>query len=256
MKIGIFDSGIGGLSVLREVAKVMPTSEIYYHADRLNAPYGNKSRFEVFNFCKLIVDDFVALGISNILIACNSATAMAIDELRQAYPNIRFFGIEPFINVINFREELKEKKGVVLTTKLTGESKRFNDLKEKYDSNGILDYKVSLSLAKLIEESFDCGRLDEEAMVFEIKTSLKQLDYQFIILGCTHYPFINDIFTRHFNFECISPCVHVANYMAMQINNYEHSEELNYFNYRERLNGGAMQWRKVKKNNLEGFPFF
>ncbi|MFG1494409.1 aspartate/glutamate racemase family protein [Halobacteriovorax sp. ZH4_bin.1] len=258
MKIGIFDSGIGGLSVLREVAKLMDRCEIYYLADRLNAPYGNKTKEEVFNFCRHIVDDFISHGIDTILIACNSATAMAINELRANYPTIRFFGIEPFINVINLRPELKQQKGVVLTTKITADSMRFQNLKDRYDPQGHLVYRVSKNLAKIIEDSFDSGRLNEEEISKEIVESIfpsgEEESYDYIILGCTHYPFVKDLFKASVGAHSISPCYHVAKYVADQCVISDDGEIVEFFYYRDSRSPDL--WRKVKKQNLEGFPFF
>ncbi|WP_412469496.1 MULTISPECIES: glutamate racemase [unclassified Halobacteriovorax] len=258
MKIGIFDSGIGGLSVLREVAKLMDRCEIYYFADRLNAPYGNKTKEEVFTFCQSIVEDFISYGIDTILIACNSATAMAINELRTNYPNIRFFGIEPFINVINLRPELKKQKGVVLTTKITADSMRFQSLKERYDPKQHLVYRVSKNLAKIIEDSFDSGRLNEDEISKEIVDSIfpsgQKESYDYIILGCTHYPFVKELFKANVGAQSISPCYHVAKHMADQCVINEDAQIVDFFYYRDSRSPDL--WRKVKKQNLEGFPFF
>lgn len=258
LKIGIFDSGIGGLSVLREVAAIMDRCDIYYFADRLNAPYGNKSKEEVFAFCAKIVEEFIALEISTILIACNSATAMAINELRDQYPQIRFFGIEPFINIINLRPELKQKSGLVLTTLLTSSSPRFENLKRRYDPAGILNYRYSRNLAALIEKSFDTGRLDEDSIAKEIHESIDgvtKIDY--VILGCTHYPFVSDIFKRELKIECISPCAHVAGHMSKECGHICEGEIRESFFYKERsVEASKEEWRTVKKQNLCGFPFF
>lgn len=259
LKLGIFDSGIGGLSVLREVAKALPSYDIFYLADRLNAPYGNKSKEVVFNYCENIVKEFEKNGIETILIACNSATAMAIDELRESFHHIRFFGIEPFINVINIRPELISKRGVCLTTNLTASSKRFKYLQEKYDHNHTLEYCTSKMLAKLIEESFDSGRLDTQSIKEEIKLSIPtDSKFDYIILGCTHYPFVSELFEEVLGAKSISPCAHVAKHMAECLATNSSKVTLkDHFFFKDTANPLAEnEWRIVKKENLKGFPFF
>ncbi|AYF44653.1 MULTISPECIES: glutamate racemase [unclassified Halobacteriovorax] len=263
MKIGIFDSGIGGLSVLKEVAHYMDRYDIYYLADRLNAPYGNKTKQEVYSYCEAIVNEFLSIDIDTILIACNSATAMAIDELRSNFPQIRFFGIEPFINVINLRPELISKRGVCLTTQLTADSNRFKYLQQKYDANHTLEYRTSKMLAKLIEEAFDSGRLDTHKIEEEIKSSVftksTKDSFDYIILGCTHYPFVSEVFEKVLGTTSISPCAHVAKHMAScLVNKLDETQEIrDHFYFRDTSKAATKeQWRIVKKENLKGFPFF
>ncbi|EQC44238.1 glutamate racemase [Bacteriovorax sp. Seq25_V] len=209
VKIGIFDSGIGGLSILREIAKLRLGIEMFYFADSLNNPYGQKDDSFVIARCEFIVETLEAKGANLIVVACNTATAIAIDHLREKYPHLVFVGVEPYINVINQRPELKTRRGVVLATPLTGNSKRFKALKERLDPNNLLDVFTPIHLAKLIEDNFFNK---SHAFEFDVKKELLGLsnDYDYLILGCTHYPLIKPQLLSFLKGEMISPCPMVA----------------------------------------------
>ncbi len=209
VKIGIFDSGIGGLSILREIAKLRLDIEMIYYADSLNNPYGQKDDSFVIGRCESIVQNLISKGAELIVVACNTATAIAIDHLRQKYPGLVFVGVEPYINVINQRPELKGRKGVVLATPLTGNSKRFKLLKQRLDQNDILDVFTPINLARLIEDNFFNKGHEFEVDVKKELASLRT-DYDYLILGCTHYPLIKDQLETFLSGEMISPCPMVA----------------------------------------------
>lgn len=209
IKVGIFDSGIGGLSILREILLKKLPIEVYYLADSSNAPYGLKPDSFVLDRSVAITQKFVDLGVSVVIVACNTATAIAIDKLRELFSHISFVGVEPYINVINQRTELQDKRGVVLATPLTGNSKRFKDLKERLDPNNILDVYTPKNLAKIIEDHF----LSAPEKIYplirdEFPADLPKYDYY--ILGCTHYPLVKSHLEDIFKAQMISPCPMVA----------------------------------------------
>jgi len=93
--IGVFDSGVGGLSLLRELRRLLPNEDFIYYGDRANAPYGAKTHGEILEISKGIVDVLLSRGAKAIVVACNTATAVAIEPLRAAYPELPIIGIEP-----------------------------------------------------------------------------------------------------------------------------------------------------------------
>ena len=199
-KVGIFDSGIGGLSILGEIYRQDLDYEVYYIADSKNHPYGNKEDSFVFERSMKLVKKMIELDVDLIIIGCNTATAVVIDNLRKEF-TIPFVGVEPYINIINQRKDLTQCKGVVLTTPLTSKSKRFKDLKHRLDKKNTLDYFYPINLAQIIEANF-FGKINYEKEIFKELYFLK--DYDFYILGCTHYPLVLNILKKKFKGEFIS----------------------------------------------------
>lgn len=220
MKIGIFDSGIGGLSVLQELHKQAKDLEYFYISDEAYCPYGNKTNEQVVKRCFEIVEIFIEQGVDLIVLACNSATAVAIDELREKF-DIKFVGVEPYINLLNKHSWKTEYKGVVLTTEMTGNSKRFNDLKLRLDPESILDHMACPELATIVETFYKDRnvKMMKDAVAVELK-SLVEHNYSHIILGCTHYPLIKTTIEKLTNANTYSPCVYVAEH-ALRILKYK-----------------------------------
>jgi glutamate racemase len=197
------------LSILKEIHRLNQCLEIYYFADTLHNPYGQKSQEFIKERSSEITKELIGLGCELIVVACNTATAWAIDHLRTSFPQVIFVGVEPYINVINHRPDLKEKKGVVLTTPLTGQSQRYTDLVSKYDQQNILKHFSPQNLAPIIEDNF----LDNpESLKKQLEVELAVIDasYDYYILGCTHYPLVSKELSEILDAEMISPCPMVA----------------------------------------------
>lgn len=190
-KIGVFDSGIGGVSVLKELIKNIPDASYLYLSDSKNNPYGDKTKEEV----KEIVFNNIEFLINNkcnpIVIACNTATAVAIDDLREEYKDITFIGIEPAIKMV-YDKNVTDEKVLLIATKLTTETSRIKDLINKYKPNN-LEVFQAIGLAELIENK----NIDKIKEYFD-KNFIEYKDYKYIILGCTHYSLIKDIFKDYF----------------------------------------------------------
>lgn len=213
LKIGLFDSGIGGFSLLGQLDRVMNDVDFYYIADHQFAPYGNKNSQQIVDRAHLLTQKLLQEGVDLILVACNTATAMAITSLRHDYPDVLFVGIEPYLNVINRYPELIDRyKGVVLSTLATNHSHRFLDLRQRLDPSEHLDYVGLPNLATIIEEYYLNGDIE----LLE-KRVTKQLDeyvckkYDFAVLGCTHYPLILSLIEKILNVHCYSPSKFVVN---------------------------------------------
>jgi glutamate racemase len=208
-KIGIFDSGIGGLSILKEMFNLMPSLEVHYIADHDFAPYGEKNDEQIKERCQLISKQLQERGVELIVVACNTATASGIDYLRKSC-DLPFVGVEPYLNLQN-QMSLNESRVVAMTTELMGKSKRFQQLKERLDPEQQMSYVSFPRLASLIENAY-AGEIDS-GLMDEIRIELmplKNADFTHAVLGCTHYPLIADIISDYLGVETISPCPYVA----------------------------------------------
>lgn len=189
-RIGVYDSGIGGVSVLKELQKELPEGDFIYLSDAKNNPYGDKEKDEL---KKIIFENINFLEKQNckiIVIACNTATAVAIDDLRKEKPNTIFIGTEPAIKVAH--DNNKEGKTLILATKLTLECERVQNLIHRFPLENLNSYPC-VGLAEIIENK------DLEKAEDYIKKHLEiYKDVETVILGCTHYPLILPLFQKHF----------------------------------------------------------
>lgn len=213
-KIGIFDSGVGGFSILQELLNILPGHEFYYISDKPNAPYGDKDSEFIKKRCHILSEELLAQGVDLVLIACNTATAEGIDSLREKF-DTPFVGIEPFVKAIE-TFDLKEKNvnPVVLTTPAMHESKRFQLLLDKFDPKKIIHQHPCPNLASLIERAYEDDFTSVEAQIEAELSQLKELSLTHAILGCTHYPLIKEMISEYLGVKCISPCVAVAKRVA------------------------------------------
>jgi glutamate racemase len=222
-KIGLFDSGIGGFSVLGELFKVMPEAQYFYISDDANAPYGPKSDEFITERTFVMTDELIKSGVELIVIACNTATASSIDFLREKYKNIPFVGVEPYLNAYYQTPSGSQKKMMVLTTESTGKSERFKRLKERLDPKSQIDHYSLKNLARLIEEYYHHPK-DKEKFEKSVEAELsflKDHHYAYAILGCTHYPLVRDQIEKLLDLKAISPCSHVAQRVVDLTNNKE-----------------------------------
>lgn len=190
MKIGLFDSGIGGLSVAYEINKLRPDLSIDYVADKAFMPYGPKSDEEISHRVFYLYDLLKKRGADVVVIACNTATAAGIDRLRAAYPlDEAIVGVEPYLKM---PDEFKGKSvGIsVLTTVSTNKSMRFKKLLDKQAHRYTL-YALP-HLAAIIENNFDQKEKLRELVIQELKDQ-KVDGLDVCVLGCTHYLLIEDL---------------------------------------------------------------
>lgn len=185
--VGVFDSGIGGLSVLRELEKILPNEDFYYYGDSLNNPYGEKSDEELFEITSGVVDYLVNKGCRVIVIACNTATTRCMKYLREKYKDIIFVGTVPAIKVACDRDF---KNTLVMATPATIESERTMELIRDNIRKDQNIYLVACpGLANAIEDN------DQEKIKEILKDTFrkyKDKEIDSIVLGCTHYPFIKE----------------------------------------------------------------
>ena len=184
-KIGVFDSGIGGVTVLKEILKVLPNENYIYYSDSKNNPYGDKSDSEIYTMCDEIVNYFIKRDCKTIVIACNTASAKAAEKLRENYPDIPIIAIEPAYKMVH--DFAYEKPTLVMATKGTMESEKFHKLYEKYNNHKT--YLIACQgLADIIEEG------NQEKIQNYLKENLSKYvgKVQNVVLGCTHYPLVQE----------------------------------------------------------------
>lgn len=185
--VGVFDSGIGGLSVLRELEKILPNEDFYYYGDSLNNPYGEKSDEELFSITSGVVDYLVNKGCRVIVIACNTATTRCMKYLRERYKDVIFVGTVPAIKVACDRDF---KNTLVMATPATIESERTMELIRDNIRKDQNIYLVACpGLANAIEDN-DQEKIEE--ILKDTFREYKDKEIDSIVLGCTHYPFIKE----------------------------------------------------------------
>lgn len=184
--IGLFDSGSGGLSVLREIVRLLPDEKYVYYSDNAHCPYGEKSPEFIRERCREIVRLLLDKGVDIIVVACNTATAAAIQVLREEFP-VRFIGMEPAVKPA----ALGTRTGVVgvLATAGTLKGSKYLTTKGNFEDGCTIVEHVGQGFVELVEN----GDLEGEATEEVVRTSLQPLldaGADTIVLGCTHYPFL------------------------------------------------------------------
>ena len=184
--IGVFDSGIGGTSILREIVKLLPNEDIVYLADSKNAPYGERSKEAILALCKKNVDWLLAAECKLIVVACNTATTNAIKSLRKDY-NIPFIGIEPAIKPAALKSQTHTIG--VLATKGTLSSQLFHKTAELYSKNTTIIEVVGKGLVEYIE-SGDFDSINLQHLLKSFVDPLIEANIDYLVLGCSHYPYL------------------------------------------------------------------
>ncbi|SHJ99852.1 glutamate racemase [Tepidibacter formicigenes] len=192
LPIGVFDSGMGGISVLKEMKKLMPKENYIYYGDSKNIPYGKKTKEELSHICIEIVDYFIEKKVKAVVIACNTATSAAVNELRSKY-NIPIIGIEPALKPAV--EKYEGGKIAVLATEVTLREKKFNELMNKYKDKAEIIKIPAPKLVTIVENGIVSEREAEEA-VRELFEDINLENLSSIVLGCTHYVFLKDIIKK------------------------------------------------------------
>lgn len=187
--IGVFDSGIGGLSVLRHIRQLLPNESLIYFADSGYAPYGEKTEDQIKERCLKITQFLLDHKIKALVVACNTATAAAIELLRSTFPNLIIIGIEPGLKPAALHSQTK-KIGVMATSR-TLASKKFTVLRDQLSAEMHVQFyaQACVGLVNLIEQ----GKLNSTEMSALLKTYLEPLlaeNIDTLVLGCTHYPFV------------------------------------------------------------------
>lgn len=195
MTIGIFDSGIGGLTVLSEAIRRIPTEDYYFVADTLHAPYGIKSKQEVESYVMEAVSGMMELDIDALVIACNTATSIAVELLREQYPAIPIIGMEPAVKPAVEMNASTGRRVLVFATPLTLSLPKYYALVSRVDDNHIVD---SLPMERLVPfcEQMKFTEHEVEQYFLDKLADYDLQQYGMVVLGCTHYPYFKPILQR------------------------------------------------------------
>lgn len=191
--IGIFDSGFGGLTLWRAVRDLLPHESLIYLGDGANCPYGTKPRAEVESLSVAAVERLLGEGCKMIVVACNTATAAAIDHLRESYPRIDIVGLEPAVKPAC----LATRSGVVgvLATQRSLEGDLFHRTASKYSDRVKIIEAFGRGFVELVEADMESSA-EAERQVREVVEPMVVAGADQIVLGCTHYPFLMDVLRR------------------------------------------------------------
>ncbi len=190
LSIGFFDSGMGGISVLKEAIALMPNENYIYIGDSINAPYGIKTPEEVRNLSFDVIDKLISMGVKAVVVACNTATSAAIDDLRDKYEDqLPIIGIEPALKpaVENYGDGVI----VIMATPMTLAENKFSKLRERYSETAEIIPMPCDGLVEIIESGNTKGPIVEEYLHNKFK-DIHKARVSAVVLGCTHYPFIKD----------------------------------------------------------------
>jgi glutamate racemase len=193
MRIGILDSGVGGLTLLAEALRVLPHEDFYYYADTDHAPYGTKNHEQVLTYLLAAADFFAVREIKALVVACNTATGLGINTLRERY-DFPVIGMEPAV-----KPALKHTWGRVLVTAtaLTLQTEKYHNLVASLHAEDIVD---ELPLPELVNYA-EAGLFAEAAVLAYLRRQLAGRDpklYGAVVLGCTHFPYFRAAFRRLF----------------------------------------------------------
>jgi len=193
LKIGVFDSGLGGLTIVQAISNVIENAEIYYVADRLNAPYGEKSPEEILNYSINITHYlYKSYHIDVLILACNTATSWAIARLREIYPNLIIIGTEPGIKPAI--ERTSSGKIGVLATSATLKGQKYQNLVNSLSLDKSID--IYQQACPSLVEQIEKGEIDSPKTKELLEgwiTPMRDSGVDTIVLGCTHYPLIEHI---------------------------------------------------------------
>ncbi|KOF56169.1 MULTISPECIES: glutamate racemase [Clostridium] len=194
--IGVFDSGVGGISVLKEAVKQLPNEDFIYYGDSKNAPYGEKSVEEIKKLAFEVAEKLINRQVKAIVVACNTATSAAINDLRERYKNMPVIGIEPALKpAIKLK---RDGKVIVMATPVTLKENKFMNLMKRYEDTAEMIPVPCAGLAEIIEHGYFDGPIVNNYIETKL-AAYKNDKIAAIVLGCTHYPFIQEEISKVVN---------------------------------------------------------
>jgi glutamate racemase len=230
--IGFLDSGFGGITVLSEAIRQLPNENYIYYADVEHVPYGTKTKDEVRNYIYEAVEFLVKQGIKALVVACNTATSIAVRDLRSIY-SFPIVGMEPAVKPAV--QNGNGKRVLVLATPLTLHEEKFHNLIQRVDHEHVVDYLAFPELVELAEKMI----FNHEKVIPVIKEKLANYDmdcYKTFVLGCTHFPIYRNVFKEVLpaHIDIIDGSVGTIRYLRCLL------EEQNIFNTQK--TGGRIEY--------------
>lgn len=221
--VGVFDSGIGGVSVLRAIRAEMPSADLIYVGDNLHLPYGEKSMEEIRNYTRGVVKFLVDSGCSVIVIACNTASAAALKEMREQFPNITFVGMEPAVKPA--AEQTQTGVVGVIATTATFQGELFASVVERFANNVKVLRQPCPGLVQQIEAG-ELATAKTKSMLHEWLDPMKAQNIDRLVLGCTHYPFVAETIRGILGdgVQIIDPAPAIAR-QVKRVSDYENRKE-------------------------------
>lgn len=185
--IGVFDSGVGGLSVLKAIRALMPAESLLYFADQSHVPYGLRSMTQIRDFSEAITRFLLARNAKLIVVACNTASAAALNHLRQTFPDVDFVGMEPAVKPA--AERTQTRKVGVLATPATFQGELYASVVERFANGvGLLQHTCPGLVGQI--EKGDLDGIETRAILEGALGPMMEAGIDTVVLGCTHYPFV------------------------------------------------------------------
>lgn len=195
LPIGVFDSGLGGISVLRACTALLPQEDFLFFGDSANAPYGEKSLDQVRQLTLDHVASLLHQGVKAVVVACNTATSAAIVPLRQTYPDCPIIGIEPALKPAAQADN--SSSVLVMATPLTIREDKYQKLAAAFCHEANVISLPCKGLAEMVEQGiWDGPALD--SYLQDLLLPFRYCNVEYIVLGCTHYPFVRKAIARNF----------------------------------------------------------
>jgi glutamate racemase len=205
--IGVFDSGVGGLSVLREIRAVLPDADLLYVADRARAPYGVKTLDEVSQIAHEVTAWLLDHGATCVVVACNTASAAALESIRLHHPAVPIVGMEPAVKPAALAS--KSRKVAVLATAATFQGRLFESVVSRFGGGIEVLTRACPEWVELVENG-DVSGPQAEDLVGKVVRPLKDQGTDVLVLACTHFSFLRPVIESLTNLEVIDPAPAVA----------------------------------------------
>ncbi len=191
--IGVFDSGVGGISVLSELVKLMPNEDFIYFGDSANAPYGAKTEEEIRELTIKNVEHLLSQGAKGICVACNTATSAAVRLMRGMFPELPLVGLEPAVKPAVLSKD--HPKVLVMATQATVRQEKLKHLLQKYGDLGTVITLGCPGIVELVEQGITEGPEVEQVIEGLLHDYIKK-DIDCVVLGCTHFPFVKKTISK------------------------------------------------------------
>ncbi len=247
--IGIYDSGVGGLSVWRAIRERLPNESLLYLGDGKNCPYGLRTGHEIRELAREAVEFLLARGVKMVVVACNTATNAAVESLRATHPDLPIVGLEPAIKPAC----LNTRSGVVgvLATQSSIEGDMFQRTASKYGDNIEVITRFGQGFVEIVEANKESTQ-EAEDVVREALVDMLDRGVDQIVLGCTHYPFLGEVISRLApNATVVDPSGAVARHVENRLNELSLLCEQRHKPRYEFLSFGAQGYIDLLKEKAE-----